>query len=56
MSAAHQLARLCENSGLWGASPKSSIEGSKKLGAIRVCSPGSWGRSGNAIRDFGVFT
>jgi hypothetical protein len=33
MSAAHQLARLCENSGLWGASPKSSIEGSKKLGS-----------------------
>jgi hypothetical protein len=26
------------------------------VGAIRVCSPGSWGRSGNAIGEFGVFT
>jgi len=26
------------------------------MGAIRVCSPGSWSRSGNAIGEFGVFT
>ena len=26
------------------------------MGAIRVCSPGSWDRSGNAIGEFGVFT
>jgi len=26
------------------------------VGAIRVCAPGSWGRSGNAIGEFGVFT
>jgi len=26
------------------------------VGAIRVCSPGSWGRSGNAIGEFRVFT
>ena len=43
--AAQQLDRLCEKSGLWGASPKNGIEGSKK-----------WGRSGNAIGEFGVST
>jgi len=26
------------------------------VGAIGVCTPGSWGRSGNAIGEFGVFT
>ena len=26
------------------------------MGAIRVCTPGSWGRSGNAIGEFRVFT
>ena len=26
------------------------------MGASRVCSPGSWGRSGDAIGEFGVLT
>ena len=41
--AAEQLARLCENSGLWGAGPKNGIEGSKK-----------WGRSACAPQALGV--
>ena len=40
---AQQLDRLCENSGLWGASPKNGIEGSKK-----------WGRSACARQALGV--
>ena len=43
LQAAQQLARLCENSGLWGASPKNGIEGSKK-----------WGRSACARQALGV--
>ena len=36
------LARLCENSGLWGASPKNGIEGSKKWGRA-ACAPQALG-------------
>jgi len=42
MAAAQQLARLCENSGLWGASPKNGIEGSKKWGRT-ACAPQALG-------------